>query len=587
MKSVSIPAFGMRIAAYAIIDKRNNLNRLVNRISGGSVNRDTLAKKIVSDMITLGQDVVVNSELLGKRSADIVNLSRSVTFDNTFQQVEAGVAPLIKLIMQSKGHSVFAQRVASDIMSFLGPSLLKDHALERVLAALAKQEGGENVLKLALDNVLSGFTGGKILSSPLMSALKRAILDNTEFQETSYLHTMAAWKLHQFLTPDSTLLPDPPLGLTLAETAIETGIFVATEACRQLDNLQKALNITPGTQKATDLFTECWPSDLAVAENITAKNFANIVIAAKATNQENILDTHLAALPDGVRTALQQQCNALRGFLARLPAAEIKVAQNWSGGLEFIILDQTSRHPPSADLIKYGEELKVPVHMPAEHEGTMFDESFLNAFKSGIDFNIDDSQQGYTQWIRDFGARTIYTAKSHLGYQGEFTEHQKQQLHKLSLMVDGNPMSMLAMTRYLIPDSIAHSLEDRLLNQFERQLPDLVYADNLWMKIDKPKVSFSVDKDNTVNINATLTWPISHYGRTTEVLRPVEENAGSITSTVQIRLLCNEKGVENQDIIIKDTRIDLKDKWTVEASPNLTLTAGHDSMPLELQESSA
>ncbi|QWA10599.1 hypothetical protein GTU79_25965 [Sodalis ligni] len=412
-------------------------------------------------------------------------------------------------------------------------------------------------------------------------------MDNTEFQETSYLHNMAAWKLHQFLAPDSTLLPNPPLGLIIAETTFKTGIFVATEVCRQLDNLQKALNIAPGTQKATDLFTECWPSDLAVAETITAKNFANIVIAAKATKQENILDANLAALPDGVRTSLQQQCKELRGFLARLPSAEIKVAQNWSGGLEFIILDHSSLHSPSVDLMKYCEGLKVPVHMPAEHEGTMFDGTFLDSFKSGIDLNINDNQQDYSLWIRDLGARTLYSAKSYFKHQGELTEHQRQQLHKLSLMVDGNPMSMLAITRYLIPDSIADSLENRLLDQFERQRPDLVYADNLWMKIGKPKVSFSVNKDSAVNIDATLTWPISRYGRTTAVLQPVGENAGSISSTVHIRLLCNEKGLENQTITIKDTRIDLKDKWTVDASPNLTLTTGHNSMPIDLQESSA
>jgi len=588
MKSVSLPAFGIRIGAYAILDKRDRLNKLASRISGGSVNKDTLAKSIVSDMITLGLGVVADNKMLGKRSAGIVDLGRSVLFDNTRRQVETGIAPLVELIMQSKGQSEFTQRMASSILSFLGPSLLQDHALERVLVALAKQEGGENVLKLALDNVLSGFTGGKILSSPLMSALKRAILDKPEYQQTSHLHNMAAWKLHQFLAPDPTLLPDPPAGLIMAEMVIETGSFVATEVCRQLDNLQKALNITPGTQKAAEIFNDYWPSSLAVTENITAKEFANRVIAANVSDQENILDANLAALPDSVRTTLQQQCAELRNFLAQLPTAEIKVAQNWSGGMEFVTLDHATQHPPSAALMKYCEqELKIPVHLPAEYEGTMVDGAFLDSLKSGIDLRLDDSRQDYTRWAKDLGNRTLYTAQSYLGYQDELSAHQRQQLQKLSLMVDNNPMSMLALTRYLIPGSITNTLKEPVLNQFKRQQPSLVYADNLWLQIGTPQVSFNVSKDKTVDIEATLTWPVLKYGQSSEALHAAKNDAGSISATVQISLLCNENGIENQRVTMKDTRIDLKDKWTVETSPILILAEKTDSLPLYPQESSA
>lgn len=118
--NVSIPKFGIQALTYRTLDRRKTLNGLVNRISGGSINREVLARKIISNTLSLGQEYVVTHQMLEKRSAEIVSLGRSVLFDNTLHQVKDGVAPLVELILQSKGQGALAQKLASGIAQCIG-----------------------------------------------------------------------------------------------------------------------------------------------------------------------------------------------------------------------------------------------------------------------------------------------------------------------------------------------------------------------------------------------------------------------------------------------------------------------------------
>ncbi|WP_413737163.1 hypothetical protein ACL2XP_03395 [Sodalis sp. RH21] len=567
MNSVSLPKFGASIAAYSILDKSNILNGLAKRTTGGSVTRNVLAKKIITDTVSLAQNLAVSNRMLGKRSASIVNQGRSVLFGNTRRQVEDGVAPLVELILQSKGQGEFAQKMASGVARYLGPLLLQDHALERVLVALKQQDGGENVLKLALDNALSGFFGGKIVSATFMSALKRAILNRPEYQPTSPLHHMAAWKLHQSLTSDPGSLPPPPFGLQTIEAIAGKMPGLVTSVCRQLDNLQNLLQLPLSEKELSTVYTECWPSDLAVTENITPKDFARIVMMAHATDQNVILDMNVAKLPAGVREPLRQQCKNIRTFISRLPAPEIKVAQNWSGGIESISANHAINHPPSSKLVDFMHaDFRVPVHHPAEIASYFADGAFINAFKAGIDLKVDNAHQSYGRWILGMGNQVISHANNIFGSQHGLTHAQLRQLAQLSEIVDNNAMSLMALSRYLIPESITQSVQKQVLGQFTYRQPDMVLANDIWMKIEKPEVGFVVSKQNGVDIDITLKWPVSAYGKTPQALKTLGHNQGNISSTVKIHMLFNEKGLEKQEMNVSDTHISLREELLVDAS---------------------
>ncbi|MGG7667086.1 hypothetical protein ACQ4OC_00145 [Yersinia sp. J1] len=572
MNNISLPRFGMQILAYTALDRSHLLNSLVSRISGSSDKRDELANKIISNTVTLGQNALISNKTLGKRSAEIVNQGRSVFFGNTLQQVDKGVGPLVELILQSKGQGGLAQNIASGIAQCLGPVLLQDHAVERVLVALTEQKGGENVLKLALENTLSGYTGGKIISATFMSALKRAILDRPEYKPTSPLHHMAAWKLHQSLTSDPASLPPAPFGLPTIEAIAGTVPSLVSTVCKQLDNIQNLLQLPLSEKELSSVFSECWPSDLAVTKDMTSKNFASIVMMAHATKQESILDEKIAELPDGIRQSFQQQCKEIRIFLSRIPDAQIKLAQNWSGGTESISVNHSKEHSPPAKLVDFMDnQFRAPVHHPEEVASYFADGAFIDAFKAGIDLKVDNRHQSYGRWAMGMGNQLFSQLQNIIGNdRQELTHAQRGQLGQLSEMVDNNPMSLMAMSRYLVPESIVSAVQDQVLGQFTRQGPDLILADNIWMKVGKPSVSFAVSKNNGVDIDIKLTWPISQFGKTAQTLEAAKDNQSHISSQVKVHMLFNEKGVEKQDMSISATQISLRDELTLTAAEDLT-----------------
>jgi len=587
------------------MDKSWVFDSIVNHISAGRVTRDSLAKSIISQTLSLGQQHVCANQMLGKRSAEIVNQVRSVLFDNTQQQVKDGVAPLIEVILKSKGQGEFAQKMAAGFANVLGPSLLQNNALERVLVALKEQPGGENALKLALENAVSGFNCRKLISATFMSVLKRAILDNPEYKPTSFLHHVIAWKIHQSLTQDPTTLPPPPLGLQSIDAIAGKIPGLVTAVCRQLDNLQKFLQLPLSEKELSSVYTECWPSDLMVSNTTSSKDFIKLVLMAHATDQHHILEASIASLPQDAGIAFRRQHIELTEFLTQIPAAEIKLTQNWSGDIEAISTNHHKEHPPSSRLEEFmATRFRASVHHPQMADAYFADEAFIEIFKSGIDLSIDHTPQGYGRWLGDFGAQFLPQAKQLWGGQSEFTAAQLRQLGQLSEMVDNNPLSLLALTRYLIPTSIINAVQDEVFNSFLRlnsvvppqaafaSAPVIVGTDNVWMTLGEPAVSFTVNKNKTVNLAIAITWPVAEFNtRQPEVnhslkqeitakasatgeatinphgLMAAHQKAGQIATVVNINMLLNPQGLERQSMNIGNTTISLRDRLTFMPAP--------------------
>ncbi|MEA9391150.1 hypothetical protein SJI19_11460 [Acerihabitans sp. TG2] len=607
MKNVSIPRLAVQFITYAAMDKSKVCNGIVKRISGGTITRDTLAKSIISKTVSLGLQHASSNNMLGKRSAEIVNQVRSVLFDNTQRQVKEGVAPLIELIVKSKGQGEFAQKMAAGIGQFIGPSLLQNNALERVLVALKEQPGGENALKLALENALGGFTGGKMISATFMSILKRAILDNPDYKPTSFLHHMAAWKLHQNLTSDPSQLPPAPLGLHSVEAIAGKIPGLVTTVCHQLDNLQKFLQLPLSEKELSSVYTECWPSDLNVAQTTSRKDFIKLVMMAHATDQQHILDNNIALLSKETGESFQRQHQEIKEFLSKIPEPEIKIAQNWSGDIEAISAYHHKDHDPSARLEAFmASSFRTPVHHPDDVASYFADGAFIKVLRSGIDLNIDNSHQSYARWVSGFGNQLVSQAKQMWTGQHELAGTQLRQLGQLSEMVDNNPLSLLALTRYLIPENITHAVQNEIFEPFlqptplpnqaservagSQKKPIIIAADNVWMKVGEPQVSFAINKQHGVNLDISIKWPVSEFSKQQEPVglaksrainsAPVDESSsdktsnnldnvatdyqhtGHISTQVNINMLFNDRGLEKQTMKIGKTSIALHEKLT-------------------------
>jgi len=561
MNNMAIAKFRLRVLTYHCMDSNSIFNALTKCITLGSITRDKLAKNIISDTFTLTQHYIINNKSLGKRSAEIVNQGRSALFNNTKEQAENGLGSWVDLILQSRGQSGLVRKIATGITDYIGPTIIQDHSVERVLAALTKFDGGENVLRLALDNVFTGVTGGKMISATFMSALKRAILDRPEFRQSSHLHDMAAWKLYQALAPESSTLPPPPTGLQTLDFVVTQAPKMVTSAFQQIDNIQQYLQLPYSEKDLSAVFTEWWPDNLAVAEDISPKDFARVVLMGHATEQSAIVNQNINALPKGIRETLQQDAASIGSFLTRLPTPKIKVAQNWSGNIEAVSVQLASAHPPSAQLQNYIDtEFRVPVHHPQEVNTLVVDSEFIKSLDKGINLKIDNTYLNYYTRLINMGSQFLAQAKTSWMGETGLSPLKQRQLEQLSSLVDNNPMSLLALSRYLIPESINPGVQEQIFDQFKHQPPDLICVDNIWMKVGKPDISFTVSKRQGVDIAIDLKWPVVKFGNAVDTISAANPQQSYLSSTINVHMLFNKNGLEKERLTISDTHLLLQDR---------------------------
>ncbi|WP_063657854.1 hypothetical protein [Candidatus Arsenophonus triatominarum] len=560
MNKILITRLSASLLVYRILNKSSKINGVVKRITGGGITRNNLAKRIISDSVSICQQYGINTKFFGNRSAEIINQSRSVLFSNTQEQVNNGLTSLVNLLLNSRGPNTEGciNNVAMGITKMLGPNL-KDHALERVLVALTKYENGENVLKLALDNGFSGIFGGKIISSTLMSALKRAILNRPEYRDTNILHSGAAWKLYEFLESDPSKLPPKPI---LNET-IST-ISNVTSVISNLDSIYDYLQLPYREQKLSSVFNnECWPMNLEIKEDISHKHFAKIIMMAYASNQGCVVDKNIDALPSGIRQILQEEKKSIRDFLSRVTGSEIKVAQNWHGDIESISIEKSIFYNSFSQLQMFiDNEFLIQDHNHEEVAHLFTDGEFIKSPTAGINLRINNNHLSYVRWITDMGNQFVAQAQNSWSGQTDQIKLKKLQLEKLSYMVDNNPNNLLILSKYLISEKMNKSFEKLLFNQFTHQKPDLICVENIWMKVGKPEVSFEVSRQQGIDVDIFLRWPIEKFGPSIGELSPpnIQLQQNHISHKINVNILFNEDGLEKQKIKILNTEIKLQDR---------------------------
>jgi len=234
------------------------------------------------------------------------------------------------------------------------------------------------------------------------------------------------------------------------------------------------------------------------------------------------------------------------------------------------------------------------------------DGAFIKVLRSGIDLNIDNSHQSYARWASGFGNQLVSQAKQMWAGQQGLAGTQLRQLGQLSEMVDNNPLSLLALTRYLIPENIAHAVQNEVFEQFlqptplpnqssgpvagSQKKPIIIGADNVWMKVGEPQVRFAINKQRGVNLDISIQWPVTEFSKQQQQIglaksraitgATVDESSsdkpsnnldniatgyqhtGHISTEVNINMLFNPQGLEKQTTKIGKTSIALHEKLT-------------------------
>lgn len=189
---------GLKTLAFSALEKSDTLNSIANRLSGGKINRDTLAQSVLRDAIQIGFDYAASNKSLGERHSRLLPAIRQAAIDNDHEQMQAGVKKLMEKLLPEG----WQETVGNLITDKLG-----DHALEKVLATTVQQYG-RKPLEDYIKGMVGGRTGGDFVARQIMAILDRAVLSKTEFQQgDSTLYRLMAKGLDAYLTGKP---EDPP-----------------------------------------------------------------------------------------------------------------------------------------------------------------------------------------------------------------------------------------------------------------------------------------------------------------------------------------------------------------------------------------
>lgn len=560
---------GMKLAArtvtYKAMDSSKVIDTLVNRITFGSVTRDTLAKNILSGTINLAQEYACDQKLLGDRSAEIVSLARSVLFDNTLKQVKDGAGPLVSLLMEYNGNNQCSTFLASKIAGCFLPDMLQDHAMERILCAWSKQESGSKVMRLAIENALTGVYGGKMISATFMSVLKRTILDKAEYQSNTALHRIAAKELQRNYTQSKELVPEISLCSVISSVTAETYSHVSS-LCLQSEVMRNVLQLPAKIKEAFNELSTWLPNEDSRVDKKTVCDLVELAILAHKTQQPERVDEMfkmIAGLSEHVRSEFQHKYEQLKPLLERMPLANIEFGQNWLNELESVSFKHNSKKAVSPELRDFMKNVfSLPMKHPEEAHTYFIDGMFIDELRQGMILNVDNSHKNYGQRAVDMGGELLSIIKGMFSLPEGLTETQKRQVGKLSEMVNHHPMSLLALTHQIAPKQVLNRVGDNVLNGLNRKPGDLIYIDNMWMKIGPPQLSVIVSKDCGVDVTTKIAWPVEQLGKSPDAIHPLSGGINTVSVTTNSNLLFNEHGLKSKSVTISDINVDIVEKLT-------------------------
>lgn len=563
---------GVQCLTYKGMESSAAVNVLVICITFGSVTRDTLAKNIFTSAVDLILASECNRQIFGKHTTEIINQGKSVLFNNTLGQVKHGAGPLLELLMEYNGHNKRVTTLANILAPSVTPSLLQDHALERILCAWSKQENGMDVIKLVIDNAFIGVSGGIMLSAVFMSALKRAVLDKAEYQSNTVFHRHAAQEFHRYCSQDDyTLTPFTLKGCCIA--VAEDARRSMSKMCQQSEILRIALQL-PAWVKS--VLSECreFNSLLYLTEGIdtppgTVFDLIECVLVAHKTQQPalvNCIFEEMIEFPKSLRDRFWIKFAQLKPFLSTMPAImTTRMEKNWLNELAAVCFKHDAAFAPSRDLTAFmGSEFRLPIQHPVAMDDYFTDSAFMDALQQGMALKVENHYQGFSQFTA--GMETLLAkVKAMFRLPEGLTETQKHQISQLSNMVNHQPMSLLALTHFTMPDNTIKAVEEKVLGQFNCTAGKLILADGIWMQVGDARAEVVVSNKNEVDIATTIVWPVTAFGTSPDVLRPVQGAANTLSTTVNVNLKFNDRGLETKHVSIGAIQLALEERLTFTA----------------------
>ena len=591
-------ATGAKALAFAALNKFDTLNSIVNRLSGGKVNRDTLAQSVLRGALHLGTEVAVASKPLGERSAVLIPLARDALIDNDLGRMKSAVEGLVReglsSVMDKDSGSTLAQigkgmleQVATKAASGVGTAVLGDHAVEKVVATLVKTHGWQP-LESFLNKNLEAYPGGRFIAGQVKAILQRTMVDKPEFDQSANAeYRLMAGALNQFLTGEADYIK-PLRDYAPTLTAIGEGLhhYVTEQVPEGVDSLQRALVGQPATVEVHEAYAKAIetakqappeeplpppldPSKLSddTRDRDVAEKLVQTMVVAEATGKPVASTEDLHEVLDQVHEqgklseARHEQLTDLVDSLSPEQIkplgerGEVVVAHNWSGRLDRV---ETASH----SITSLGEDMaeatrQVLANAPAKTVqvgGYTVAEGYGQQVGE-LDLQLPANQYGYSDTVLE-GSKTLLSAGwglvgGWMGYDTSTgpTHAQSTELKQLYNTCGGNEEVLSLVSRYLDPALAKTALVAPVLTRMQNAETGLFDTGTARLQLkdpENPHYQFRVQRDseNLISISLTASWPIEQFGPDAEHLRqPEGSSASQMSATAVITVRLNEEGV--------------------------------------------
>ncbi|MFT8211878.1 MAG: hypothetical protein ACMZI0_17285 [Symbiopectobacterium sp.] len=467
--------------------------------------------------------------------------------------------------MEYNGNNQCSTFLASKIAGRFLPDMLQDHAMERILCVWSKQESGSKVMKLAIENALTGVYGGKMIAATFMSVLKRTILDKAEYQSNTALHRIAAKELQRHYTQSKEIVPEISLCSVISSVTAETYSHVSSMSL-QSEVMRNVLQLPAKIKEVFNEFSIWLPNGAANGDKKTVSDLVELAILAHKTQQPEQVDEMfkmIAELPQDVRSEFQNKYEQLKPLLEKMPLSTIAIGQNWLNELESASFEHHGKNAVSPELTDFMKNsFSLPVKHPEEAGAHFTDGAFINELRQGMVLDVDNSHKSYGQRAADMGGNLFSILKGMFSLPEDLPEAQKRQIGQLSEMVNHHPMSLLALTHHIAPKNVLNKVGDKILNGLNRQSGDLIFIDNMWMKVGPSQTNVTVSKGNGVDVATKIIWPVEQLGKSRDAMLSLLGGSSTVSTTVNSHLMFNEHGLKNKSVTISDINVDLAEKLT-------------------------
>ncbi|WP_368640408.1 hypothetical protein ABRZ04_04065 [Castellaniella ginsengisoli] len=573
---------GLKTLAFSALEKSDTLNSIANRLSGGKINRDTLAQSVLRDAIQIGFDYAASNKSLGERHSRLLPAIRQAAIDNDHEQMQAGVKKLMEKLVPEG----WQETVGNLITDKLG-----DHALEKVLATTVQQYG-RKPLEDYIKGMVGGRTGGDFVARQIMAILDRAVLSKTEFQQgDSTLYRLMAKGLDAYLTGKP---EDPPgvlsrvLGVVPVVTStvqtVRNGIDQLGENLGQVlgETVSRKVGLSPTEttdvrevhSKAIERFRQKQEEGLEIetddlpmlfhdeiSDQVKPREVLSTLVARQCVS-EGVFGT------EGSAKMMEEQAQELQkamdsGRLSSERREELEVVAKMvnpeqtrplgeRGGTEVgytltgrMARVETVNHAYMRDdvvgeVAREGEEVLDGAPTGTKLMGGWNVSSRYAEHAGTLNLELPDSSYGYTDMALQ-GVNTLWsTGWSMMGWSKELSISQESELRSLSNLCGNDPQVLETVTRYLDPDLARRALAEPTLRHMRDPETGLVGSEGRYLKLEdgEPEIRFSVQHhDPLISISMQTVWRIERYGADPQSLRePIGDKPCTLSSVAVITL---------------------------------------------------